>query len=71
MDDTRFAMSKTSLYFGFFCHVNQNLKSWCLRIMVCDFDPFNVFLSFKVRCFRTSEFGCFHFLALNFFFTAH
>ena len=29
LNNTRPAMSKTSLDFGFFCYINQNLKAWC------------------------------------------
>ena len=51
-------------FFGFFCDVNQNLKAppRKKKFMVCDlwlvdFDPFCVFLCFKVCCFWTSKFG--------------
>ena len=50
--------------FGLFCDVNQNLKAPLKKkqLMVCDlwlvdFDPFCVFLCFKVRCIWTSKFG--------------
>ena len=36
------AMSKTSLDFGFFCNVNQNLKAWCfLHLYSCVFPAVN------------------------------
>ena len=36
-------------------------------LLLVDFDPFCVFMCFKVRCFWTSEFACFQVLALKFF----
>ena len=57
-------MSKRLWIFGFFCDVNQNLKASLRKktFMACDlwlvdFDPFCVFLCFKVCCFWTSKFG--------------
>ena len=81
LDNTQHAMSKTSLDFGFSA---TSIKTWRLgafladllgnrrllqrvqKVMICDlwlvdFDSFGVFLS-------VSRFGCFHVLALKFFY---
>ena len=55
---------------------NRSLLQQVQKVMVCDlwlvyFDLFCVSLCFKVRCFWTSEFACFHalgLLALSFFY---
>ena len=52
---------------------NRSLLQRVQKVMVCDlwlvdFDPFCVFLCFKVYCFWTSESTCFHILALKFFY---